>query len=96
MTTIKDRTSLGTEPNRVRIRPPHSSYPIGLVAFGVTRRSRTSLPSPSACIQAGGHRAQSLPTGRNRVRLCLSTPVSPFRTAGSCRNPLPARPWPYR
>lgn len=96
MTTIKGRTGLGTEPNGVRIPPPHSSYPTGLVATGVTRRSPTSLPLPSACIQADGHRAQSLPTGRNRVRVCLSTPVSPFRTAGSCRNLIPARTAPYR
>jgi hypothetical protein len=96
MTTIEGRTGLGAEPNGVRIRLPYSSYRIGLVVSGVTRRSRSSLSLPSACIQAGGHRAQSLPTGRNRVRVRLSTPISPFRTVGSCRNPIPARPGPYR
>ena len=96
MTTIKGRTGLGTEPNGARIRPPHSFYPIGLVVSGVTRRPRTSFPSPSACIQAGGLRVPSLPTGRNRVRERLSTPVFPFRTPGSCRNPVPGRSEPYR
>jgi hypothetical protein len=96
MTTIKGRTSLGTEPNGVRIRSPHSFHPIGLVAPGVTRRTRTSFPSPPACIQADGLRVPSLPTGRNRVRERLSTPVSPFRTSGSCRNPVPDRSESYR
>jgi hypothetical protein len=91
MTTFKGRTGLGTEPNGVRIRPPHGFYPIGLVAPGVTRGTRTSFPSPSPCIQADGLRVPSLPTGRNRVRERLSTPVSPFRTPGSCRNPVPGR-----
>lgn len=96
MTTIKGRTGLGTEPNGGRTGPANGFYPIGLVASGVNRRTHTSFPSPSACIQADGLRVPSLPTGRNRVRECLSTPVSPFRMPGSCRNSVAGRSESYR
>lgn len=96
MTTIKGRTGLGTESNSVRIGLPRGFYPIALVVSDATRRTRTSFPSPSAWIQADGLRAQSLPTGRNRVCERLSTPIYPFRAVGSCRNSVPARPEPYR
>jgi hypothetical protein len=44
MTTIKGCTGVGTGPNGARIQPPHSFYPIGFVASGVTRRTPYELP----------------------------------------------------
>ena len=75
MTTIRARSALGAKPRGLLICLSLGVHPIGLVVPSAIRWALHELPLPSAWIPAGGFRVQSLPTGRNRVRQCPSTPV---------------------
>jgi hypothetical protein len=73
MTTIRGGSALGVEPRDLPVRLSPGAYPTGLVAAGVTRRSRPELP-----IAAGLHpgRRPSHPVAPHREERCPAQPIS--------------------
>jgi hypothetical protein len=75
MTTIRGGSVLGVQPRNLPVRLSRGAYPTGLVAPGVTRRSRPELP-----VAAGLHpgRRPSRPVAPHREERCPAPP-SPAR-----------------
>ena len=71
MTTIRSGSSPGGEPRELPVRLSRGAHPTGLVAPGVTRRSRPELP-----VAAGLHpgRRPSRPVAPHREERCPALP----------------------
>ena len=71
MTTIRGGSALGMEPRVLPVRLSRGAHPIGLVALGVTRRSRPELP-----VVVGLHpgRRPSRPVAPHREERCPARP----------------------
>ena len=71
MTTIRDRSVLGAEPERPLVNLPRGVHPIGLVTSGVIRRAVHELP-----VAIGPHpgRRPPRPVAPHREERCPATP----------------------
>ena len=71
MTTIRSGSSPGGEPGELPVRLSRGAHPTGLVAPGVTHRSRPELP-----VAAGLHpgRRPSRPVAPHREERCPARP----------------------
>ena len=72
MTTIRGGSTLGAAPEDLPVRLSRGAHPVGLVAPGVTRRSRPELP-----VAADLHpvRRPSRPVAPHREERCPAMPV---------------------
>jgi hypothetical protein len=72
MTTTRGGSVCGVEPRGLPVRLSRGAYPIGLVAPGVTRRSRHELP-----VTGGRYpgRRPSRPVAPHREERCPAPPI---------------------
>ncbi len=72
MTTIRKRSVLGAEPERLLVGLPRGVHPIGLVTSGVIRRAVDELP-----VAVGPHpgRRRSRPVAPHREERCPATSI---------------------
>jgi hypothetical protein len=96
MTTIRGRSVLGAEPRDLPVRLCRGAYPVGLVASGVTRRSR---PEPPVAVGLHPGRWLSRPVAPYREERCPPRAHLEITRSGQLSSPGPAdgiarRDWP--